>query len=418
MKPVLRLATLALAISISTSALADCGVGMDERNSILQAYPAAQTLERAGKMREALERYARAQAYLCGPNPNESAAAKRAAQIAFPLANTEEKKGNTADAQRLYELGAHYAAADRMMMTRVRANPDSLAVVEEGIKHFQERTLEAFAINNAARLAVTGPYTPDAKYVAEIADAAKRGAERALQREVTLFNEEYLRDFVQRVQSRPDDLTDMQGIANGNERERAFLQKWPEDLLKLSRAELELSHQFAMLTRDPVQEAGLTKRRVERLVQRANTLVQKFSGAPALLVAAWDYQFSASDGESETERNRRLVPIRELANRLGDEANAKQRLTLAADYYAAANERAKAQAARDRQNRLAQQKMQPDVDHLKRQAEALKASLGDPSRIQAMKAQAEAARKVLQAGQTDPQRVSPSADDLEAQLRR
>lgn len=418
MKPLFRLASFAITVSISSTVLADCGVGVDEQQSILRAYPAAQTLERAGKTREALELYVRAQRYLCGPNPNEAPAAARAARIAFPLANAEEKKGNAADAQRLYELGAHYAAADRMMMTRVRANPDSLKIVEEGLQHFELRVQDAFAINNAARLAVTGPYAADARYFAEIAGAPARGVERALQREAAQFNEDYLQDFVQRVQSRADDLTDTQAIANANQREEAFLRKWPEDLLKISLAELQLCHQFAMLTRDPSLARTLDKRRLERLQQRASTLVRKYSAAPALLQAAWDYQFSASDGESETERNRRLDPIRELANRLGDEASGKQRLTLAADYYAAANERAKAQAARDRQNKLAQQKTQPGVDQSKRQAEALKAAMGDPARIQAMKAQAEAARRQLQAGNADGKRAGPSADDLEAQLRR
>lgn len=417
MKPALRIATVTLAVSISTSAFADCTTGEDE-NAVLQAYPAAQALERAGKTKEALELYARAQGAICRPNPNESAAAKRAAHIAFPLANAEEKKGNAADAQRLYEMGAHYAAADRLMMTRVRANPDSLAVVSEGIQHFALRTQQAFAINNAPRLAVTGPYTPDPKYAAEISGAAARGAERAMQRETALFNEEYLKDLVQRAQSRPDDLTDMEAMAAAHQRELAFVQKWPEDLLKKSRAELQLAHEFTSLARNPVQEATLNKQRMERLVKRANVLVRQYSGAPTLLEAAWDYQFSASLGETEAQRSLRLTPIRQLAHRLGDEAISNQRFTLASDYYRAADEREKAQAARDRQSQLAQKKMQPEIDQMKRQAEALKASLGDPAKIQAMKAQAEAARKMLQAGKPDSKRVKLSADDLEAQLGR
>lgn len=404
------LASLCFALHSPTS-LADCGVGSTEKQEILNAFPAAQAMDKAGKSKQALALYVRAQAYLCGPNANETAAAQRAAQIAAPLALAEEKKGNIDEALRLYEMGAHYAAADRMLLAKLRANPDSPAMVRDALTHIELRQQPAFTINNAARLRVTGVYTPDAKIVAEIVAAPRNAAERAFQREALAFDEQYLKDSVQRIQSRPEATADMSAYTVSQQREIAFAQKWPTDLLKTGASELTLVHEYAYITHDENLRAALLKQRSQRFAQRAQTLAQNYSGAPELLTTAIDFQVSATEGETEAMRATRIDPIKKLALQLGDGAAAKQRYLLAADYYKAADERAKADAAKEQHRLLDMQHTKPDMAAMTQQAEAMKKSMSNPETIRALKAQAEAMRKLLQADPAAARRVSADGSD-------
>ena len=118
------------------------------------------------------------------------------------------------------------------------------------------------------------------------------------------------------------------------------------------------------------------------------------------------------------------VPARDLgdflgcqAAKLGDEASAKQRFGLAADYYGVAREEQKAQAARDKQQKLAMARMQPSIDQMQKQAEQMRAQFSDPQKVKEMQEQARAMQKQLQARQqANAKPNAGKADDLEKEL--
>jgi colicin import membrane protein len=153
----------------------------------------------------------------------------------------------------------------------------------------------------------------------------------------------------------------------------------------------------------------------QRADQHAQLLVQKYSGAPKLLDAAMSFITMQSLEPSKTDA--RVAAIKAQAAKLGDEASAKKRYALAAEYYDVAGDAAKADAARQKQNQLAMQKMQPQIDAAQRQAAELQKEFSDPAKVQAMREQAEAARKALQQQQASAKAANKkAADELEKEL--
>jgi myosin heavy subunit len=153
----------------------------------------------------------------------------------------------------------------------------------------------------------------------------------------------------------------------------------------------------------------------QRADQHAQLLVQKYSGAPELLEDAMD--FITMQSLEKTTTDARVASIETQAAKLGDDASAKKRYLLASEYYDVAGEPAKAQAAREKQNQVAMQKMQPSIDQLQRQAAELQKQYSDPAKVQAMREQAEAARKSIQQQQAASKAANKKgADDLEKQL--
>jgi hypothetical protein len=396
------------------NAHADCaGPNLNDKK---RSYERAQAYEREGKQELALRAYAAAQGYACEPhNPYEADAAKRAAPLGLRLGGEAEKSGQFRRAYELFEAGGHFAAADRALVALARANPDAPGVFTEVLDVLEDRSLPALQSNHKAALAVTGPYAPDPAHLAEVLTMPAKGAERAFQKEANAFSEQYLRELVQLIQSRPDDPTDFAAMQAAVPAQQAFAQKWSHEPLQVSLDALSLVHSWSVASPDANLRVKLDAQRKQRLEQRAATLTQKYSGAPKLLEAAIDY-YHVSGVESGTYDGV-IAKVKFQADRLGDEASAKGRHMLAAEYFGVAGQDAKAQAARDTQQRLAMTKMQPSIDAAQRHAEEIQKQYSDPAKVQAMREQAEAMRKALQQQQ---QTKAPSnakrADDLESEL--
>lgn len=384
-----------------------------------RAYVNGQKFERAGDIDDAFAAYLDAQADTCDPNPVAAQAARSAGALALRLGSAAEKKADYRKAFDLYDAGGQYTAADRALMAWVRANPDDPWIFTKVREAFDYRTLPAFQSNNEIRLRATGAYRPDPKNIAEVQAMPAQGAQRALQKETAAFSEEYLRGLVQQVQSRPDDQTDFAATQAWINSQQSFLQKWSQhssgDPLKTSRKALDLVHSWSAATTDLALGEKLAAQRNQRLEQRVATLTKSYSGAPALLEAAIAYQLSVH-AEDATKRAR-VAAIKAQASQLGDAANARQRHGLAAEYYSVAGEEAKAQAALDTQQQLAMNRMQPQIDQMKQQAEQLQKQFSDPAKVQAMKDQALATQKSMQQQrQTNAKANAKKADDLEKEL--
>jgi hypothetical protein len=407
--------TIAALLCLGTvnNALADCG---DHSLQDLQrTYANGQKLERAGDTAAAFETYIAAQAYTCDTNPVEAPAAQRAAVLALILGGAAEKQGNHEKAFDFYEQGGQYKAADRVLMAWVRANPDVPRIFIKVRDVLDYRTMPSFQSNNEVRLRVTGTYQPDPKNLAEVLAMPAKGAERAFQKEAAAFSEEYLRGYVQQVQSRPDDQTNFAATQAWMNSQQGFLQKWPNDPLKTSLKALDLVHAWSAATSDQALGEILAAQRNQRLEQRAAALTKDYSGAPKLLDTAKTYQLSVHTDEAV--KKTRVAAIKAQALKLGDAANARQRYSLAAEYYSVAGEEAKAQAARDTEQKLAMSKMQPQIDQMKQQAEQLQKEFSDPAKVQAMKEQALATQKSMQQQQqANAKTNAKKADDLEKEL--
>jgi hypothetical protein len=408
------LLTLACA-GLMNQAHADCAADATIADT-QRAYAKAQQFEREGNKAAAFANYVAAQEATCEANPVETAAAKRAAALALTLGAAVERQGNFERAFEIYDSGGQYTAADRVLMAWVRSQPDSRSVFEKARQELDYRALPAFQSNNAVRLSVTAAYHPNPLHLAEVLAMPGIGAQRALQKEMAAFNEQYLRDYMRLIQTRPDDLTDGDAMESFMNAQQEFSRTHTyEDPIKASRDALEQVQSWEAATFDQAVAARIRALRQQRLEQRIVLLTKSFAGAPQFLEAAKDYQRALRLDEGATKA--RLASIKAQAARLGDEATDKGRYTLAAEYYEVAEDEAKAAAVREAQQKLAMNKMQPSIDQMKKQAEEMQQQFGDPAKVQAMREQALAMQKSLQQQrQTNAGNKAKSAAELEKEL--
>jgi hypothetical protein len=213
--------------------------------------------------------------------------------------------------------------------------------------------------------------------------------------------------------------------ATGDTADQAFHQKWPENLMEKGQKEIGVAFAWAGVGLVQGGRTPLVTRGVERAQQRAATLVKLYSGAPELLEAAKAYSdagYPASLGGNppewdrfKSEQQRAIDQVKAQALKLGDEADARSRFTLAIAYYDVAEAEAKRLAATKKLEQVAMKQAQPDIDAMTKAA----ASLSDPATIAAMKKQAEAARAAAAAAQKQKpsdKGNAKSATDLEKEL--
>jgi hypothetical protein len=414
------LAALVMGSLMVGQALADCpGPNAADKKRI---YQHALTFEKQGKQEQALRAYRASEGYVCENfNPVEADAASRAAPLGLALGSAAEKKGNAQLAYELYDAGGHFAHADRMFMAVTRTKADEPSAFQAAREYFDTRSLESFQTNNAAAIKATGAYKPDPKLIAEVMAMPAKGFQRASQREAVAFNEAYLREYVQLIQTRADDVTDPAAIQRTVNAQQAFAQKWQQqDPMKSSRDELQTMRMWGLNGGDERLAKQAEAAFTQRADQHSQLLVQKYSGAPKLLDDAMSFITMQSLEQSKTDA--RIAAIKAQAMKLGDEAAAKKRYFLAAEYYDVAGDSAKAGAARQKQNQISMQKMQPQMDAAQRQAAEMQKQFSDPAKVQAMREQAEAARKAMQeqqAARATPEskaKAAKAASDLEKEL--
>ncbi len=412
MKPFAFL-TLVMTSLVSCDVLADCAADATVAD-VRAAYVRGQQKEKAGDLRGALGAYVSAQQYTCELNPVDADAARRAAALSKPLAEAATARGDSAGAFELYEMGGHFAAADRALIAWTAAQPDDPSLYAKARQHFNYRTLPAFAENEELRLLATGSYRADPKHLAAVKAIPARGVERALAAEAAAFDETYLVAYQALVRSRPENVTDMAAVQQFTARAQAFQAAHPRDALRESMQALDRVRAWEAQV-DNVAATAFGRLRVERAGARAGRLATQYADTPALLEHALDY---LAHGTGDTAaREPALARLRLQAEGLGDGAAARQAFQLAIEYYGIARADAKAERMRAQQQARAQQQIQPAMAAMQRDAEALKAQFADPQKVAEMQRQAQEAQRALQA---DAKKRKPaarrSADDLEAEL--
>jgi hypothetical protein len=404
---------------LSPHAFADCDGTNDDAKRLLAE---GKAFEAQGKKQPALFKYEAATGYFCEQvNPYAPEAARRAAPLGLELGAAAEKRGEFDSARQLYEAGGQYAAADIAFMKSIRPNADNAGSYAAAREHFRNRD-GSFRSNHAAALEVVKGYNPDPKLLAEVEAMPARALERLTQKEAAAFNEQYLREYVESIQVMPNDPTDAAGMQRALTVNQAFAQKWKgEDLVKTSRDAVSALRFWGVTSYDPQFQKTVYARTSQLIEQRASTLRQKYNGAPKLLEDAIDYYHVL--GSEDAKGRAEIAATRAQASKLGDEANAKQRLALAANYYEVADQDDKAKAARDRNAQLVQQKMQPSIDQARKQAEEIQKQFSDPAKVEEMKRSAAAAAKAIQEQKESPAAQAArkeanrkSAEDLEKEL--
>jgi len=410
----LRAALACSLLAAASSSFADCAADATVAD-VQRLYAAAQKFELEGRDDRAFHAYVTAQQYTCDANPVAVPAAQRGAVLGLALGSEAEKNGAFDRAFAIYEEAGQYAAADRALMSLLRTRPDDPSLFERARRTLEDRSSGAFADNNKVRMQAAGSYTPNPKLLVEVLKMPAIGIQRALEKESGILNDDYLSDYVRVVQARPDDPTDAAAVQAAASLQQLFVQKWPGDLLKESRAAIDLARSWATVVNDAAQRVKFEAQYRQRIEQRVALLTKNFNGAPALLETATDYLRSSSF--EAKDRDDRIVAVRNLAARLGDTATAKQRFTLAADYYEVAGQDRKADAARERMQQLAMSRMQPQIQQMQQQAEQLRAAYSDPAKVQAMREQALAAKKSLEQQQLAAKQVTAKkTDDLSKEL--
>jgi hypothetical protein len=383
-----------------------------------RAYENAKTAEGQGKKEDALFFYHGAQGSVCeNNNPYEADAAKRAAPLGLELGAAAEKRGDFDKARQLYEAGGHFAAADRAFMRAIRPNALEPRAYASGKDHFHRRSETWFNQNNAAALRVTGAYKPDPELIAEVDAMPAKGIDHALRKEAASFNEDYLRDFVQLTQAQPDDPTDANALQRMLSAQQAFSQKWKNAAgsLDTSQEALQTLRSWSITVEDKKLAADVAAKVAQISEQHATALKQKYFGAPQLLQDAIDYYYLPASDNSTVEP--KAAAVRALALKLGGEADAKDRYVLAASYYSVADADAKAEAVRERGRQVAMKKMQPQIDQMRKQADAIQKEYGDPAKVAEVQKQAEATRKAMQQQQQGAKANNrKGAEDLEKEL--
>lgn len=391
-----HMATLVLAAAglITTGqALADCAAEATVAE-VRAAYARGQQREQAGDARGALGAYVSAQQYTCDPNPVEADAARRAAALARPLGDAAKARGEHEAAFELYQKGGHFAAADSELLAWSAAAPDDPALYARVREHFSYRAEPAFAANEKLRLQVTGAYQPDPRHLALVKAMPVRGVERALAGEAAAFDERYLAACQALLRSRPQDPTDMAALQQFNARAQAFHAQYPRDALGDSLQALERVQAWERAA-GPALAATLAQHRSERATARAAVLTSRFADTPKLLEGALDYlELAAGDSAA---REPGLLKVRRQAEQLGDQAAARQSLDLAIEYYDIARADAKRQQLQARREVQVQQRMQPAIAAMQRDAAAIQAQLADPQYVAELKRQALEAQRALQA---------------------
>ncbi len=384
---------------------------------VKRAYENAKSADSNGKKEQALFLYHSAQGSVCeGANPYEADAAKRAAPLALELGAAAERRGEFDKARQLYEAGGQFAAADRSFMQTLRAKPYEPGSYAGAKGHFRTRSEQWFIDNNAALLKAAGPYKPDPKLIAEVEAMPAKGIEHHFKVEAAHFNEDFLRDYVQLAQTQPDDATDAAALQRMISTQQAFINKWKrDDYLKTSRDALDTLRSWANVVEDKVLSAEVNAKVAQISEQHADTLRQKYFGSPQLLRESMDYYRLPVSDSSTVEH--KIAAVRTQALKLADEANAKNRYELAGSYYDVADARDKAEAVRERGRQLAMKKMQPQIDQMRKQADALAREYSDPAKVAEMQKQAEATRKAIQAQQAGAKANNQkAAADLEKEL--
>ncbi|HSX84715.1 MAG TPA: hypothetical protein VLE50_04875 [Cellvibrio sp.] len=399
------------------NAQADCvaDISVSDAHQLLQR---GEQLEREGNLYEALHRYKAAQGYVCedGGNPVAGTAARKAAELAI-------MQGKKAEAHQLfysdgqdkpgafqwYEIGGHYAAADRALVAALKQQPEDRNLSAKAQEHFYIRAEEYFIANNQLRIRITGSYKVDPIHVAYVRQLPYDNVGKLLSKTAQQLPDAYLQELAalekQKHTIKPGDIA-----ANIQLQQDAgqFEQRWRSDRVKdVSKLFYEATD-WTRQMRDYAEAEQLRKRIDSVKLAHADKLLTHYAHLPEVFSQAMDYY-------QEMDLTGKINQARKQANQFAEKAMADNFYERAARYYRIAGEDAKEDLANMKYQEQSEQLSAEMSAGYAQQAAELQQLYNDPEKIRALQQQALEMQKQLQQ-QSDNNSFQAEQDDLEAEL--
>jgi hypothetical protein len=367
---------------MSGAVIADC-VGVSAA-AVQQHFSHGEQKAAAGKLRNALDSYVLAQAYVCDGNKLEHTAATRAAAIAKQLAPNLEKTGKLQEAFEVYEAGGYFKEADRVMLAMLEMNPDDYDLYAQALEHFNNHQQPAFQTNNRVRIAVTGDYHADNAIYNKLLQIPVAAVERLLKRESDALPDAFLRDREQLDVKIGAAATNPALLMQLQQEDARLRARWGNDRFADSLHILGDARTWANRNPDQAQQQRGLGNVNARMIQRGDQLVKSYSAAPALLEQAMNYYIDAQAQD-------RVANLKTTSHKLGETAMQKQHYMVAAIYLDLAEETEQSDEARAMHDKMGMKNFDMDnyMQQMSQQAQLLQNSPEQMKQIQALQQQME-----------------------------
>ena len=190
---------------ITTTSYADCVADISVADA-KRYFQQGSQLEIRGDVYAALVAYNTAQGYVCedGGNPVAKSASQKASALGLALGEKAERQGhfytvddNKPGAFQYYEAGAHFAAADRMLVAALQQDPANRSLSATAQEHFRTRGEAYFTANNAMRLAVSGAYRLNPDHVRYVQSLPRINIDQLLKQASAQLPDTYLLEYRQ-----------------------------------------------------------------------------------------------------------------------------------------------------------------------------------------------------------------------------
>ncbi|GAB3019181.1 hypothetical protein [Bowmanella dokdonensis] len=394
MKPSFYLVFLVALLTLARQAQASCAADLTPEQAS-QHLQQGQTLSQKQLYWPAMQALHLAQGYLCTDSQQIGA---QAARLAAPLGKAQGQQAENAGqwfsltpdqpgAFQWYELGGHFADADRMLIQALKTTPQNRQLAELAISHFSGRELESFQANNKTRLAITGQYRMDPAHQAYANKLPVEQIGRLLESLPGTLPDAYLEDRLNLFRLQQEAGTDMQKVLSLQQQAGQLQARWPQDPLSKVKNHLSDAGAWHYLLRDP-QQAQLQQDKIFQAKKDLAKRLSRYSQVPELLSEAMNL-YRAMDDEPA------LNHILQQAEQLGDTALSANRPRLAADYFRLAGNWQKEEQASELADRQAQQQasqmQMPDISQYQQ-------LMNNPDQIRALQQQALELQKKLQQG--------------------
>lgn len=376
----LRQVAVLIGWMMSGVVMADC-VGVSAA-AVQQHFSHGEQQAAAGKLRNALDAYVLAQAYVCDGNKLEHTAASRAAAIAKQLAPNLEKTGKLQEAFEVYEAGGYFKEADRVMLAMLATSPDDYNLYSQALEHFNNHQQPAFLSNNRVRISVTGDYHADNAINNKLKQMPAAAVERLLKRESDVLPDEFLRDNAQLDVKIGEAATNPALLMQLQQEQVRLHARWGSDRIADSLHILDDARTWANRNPDLAQQQRGLNSVNARMIQRGDQLVKTYSTAPSLLEQAMNYY---RDAQAENQ----VASLKTTSHNLGESAMQKQHYMVAAKYFDLAEATEQSDEARAMHDKMGMKDFDMDsyMQQVSQQAQQLQNSPEQMKQIQALQQQ-------------------------------
>ena len=404
---------------ITTTSYADCVADISVADA-KRYFQQGSQLESRGDVYAALVAYNTAQGYVCedGGNPVAKSASQKASALGSALGEKAERQGhfytvddNKPGAFQYYEAGAHFAAADRMLVAALQQDPANRSLSATAQEHFRTRGEAYFTANNAMRLAVSGAYRLNPDHVRYVQSLPRINIDQLLKQASAQLPDTYLLEYRQ-LEEQKEKLEPSDFVASLQLQKAAteFQQKWRSDRLEDLRKIYDTATSWTQQMQDHSEAETMRTKIAAQKSAQADKLLNNFADIPNILETAVNFYYSADNQNKVAAAQKRAGELAEIALR-------EERFARAAHYYRINGDYAQETAA----EKKLQAQMEATAARMSAgyadQATELQKYYSDPDKIQALQREALKIQQSLQQKQQQNEKnFKQEQDALEAEL--